>query len=329
MKKLAFLAVAAFFVVSLICSMSVAEVKKCNDFTFDATKSRAYSSRLSYHWDFGDGSTSDEPVVTHRYEKSGNYTVRLTVKDASGLPCDSSGASQMVTVNTPPYAEFEGPDTVCLGSEVTYNASASKSETSRNLTYNWDFGDGTTAEGVTVKKTFEKGGWHRVRLLIDDNQGTECSGACAEMNVKVNSQPTANAGGKDVVMTCMKSDAPYRVTFSGSGSDKDGDRLKYTWNFGDGSSAEGARVTHEYEMGGTYKATLTVDDGTGTPCSFACDSINVTLSKAPKVIAGKSGDACVGGTVAFDGSGSYPGDGKAATYSWDFGDGETATGAIV
>jgi len=329
MKKYRLLVMAAFVAVILVCGIALAEVTKCNDFTFDATKSRSYSSKLSYHWDFGDGNSSDDPVVTHRYEKAGDYTVKLTVKDESGLPCDSSGVSQPVKVNTPPFAQFDGPDAVCAGSEITYSASASRSDTSKNLTYNWDFGDGTTAQGVTVKKTFEKGGWHRVRLLIDDNLGTECSGGCAEMNVKVNSQPTANAGGKDIVMTCMKSDDPYRVTFSGSGHDPDGDKLKYAWNFGDGASAEGARVTHDYEKGGTYKATLTVDDGSGTSCSFACDSINVTLSKAPKAIAEKSGDACVGNEVMFNGSSSYPGDGSSPAYNWDFGDGTTAKGAKV
>jgi len=51
----------------------------CDTFLFDATESKG---AYSYHWDFGDGETSDEPFVTHTYEEDGIYVVRLTIEDA-------------------------------------------------------------------------------------------------------------------------------------------------------------------------------------------------------------------------------------------------------
>jgi len=41
-------------------------------------------SVTSYHWDFGDGTTSDRANPSHSYAKPGNYTVSLVVRDQSG-----------------------------------------------------------------------------------------------------------------------------------------------------------------------------------------------------------------------------------------------------
>ena len=46
-------------------------------------------------------------------------------------------------------------------------------------------------------------------------------------------------------------------------TDRDGDTLSYSWNFGDGTSGTGATVTHTYNAVGTYTATLTTYDGRG------------------------------------------------------------------
>lgn len=328
MRRFVLVMSAAALAIFLAFNYADAAGSKCNDFTFDGTKSSAHGyGKLSYHWDFGDGTTSDGAVVTHHYEKAGEYNVRLTVTDESGLPCDSNMNAITVRVNTPPEAVFNGPDSICAGSSVTFDASATTSSAGKALTYNWTFGDGTSAEGVRVTKTYEKGGKYRVQLLVDDNQGTECSGGCAYLDVKVNTPPTANAGGRDINMTCMRPGTPYTVSFNGSGRDADGDNLTYTWNFGDGGTATGASVSHTYEKAGAYTATLIVDDGSGTGCSSASDSVKVILSRAPQADAGKDVNACVGDTVSFDGSASTVADSGSVNYKWDFGDGTTGTGA--
>lgn len=46
----------------------------------------------TYHWDFGDGDTSNLPYPTHTYSNAGLYQVCLTVdsKDSSGITCTST-----------------------------------------------------------------------------------------------------------------------------------------------------------------------------------------------------------------------------------------------
>jgi PKD repeat protein len=51
----------------------------------DGTASRAGVGEIvSYHWDFGDGTTAAGPIVTHAYTKAWTYPVVLTVIDEAG-----------------------------------------------------------------------------------------------------------------------------------------------------------------------------------------------------------------------------------------------------
>jgi PKD repeat protein len=55
---------------------------------------------VSWNWDFGDNNSSTSQNPTHRYDRSENYNVRLTVMDGSG---QSSTITKMVAV-TPSIA---------------------------------------------------------------------------------------------------------------------------------------------------------------------------------------------------------------------------------
>jgi alpha-galactosidase len=45
---------------------------------------------LGYHWDFGDGTTSQGPKVSHCYTRATDFTVRLTVEGPDNLPYEQS-----------------------------------------------------------------------------------------------------------------------------------------------------------------------------------------------------------------------------------------------
>ena len=121
--------------------------------------------------------------------------------------------------------------------------------------YAWDFGDGTTGTGAKVTHTFTGGTDRTVTLSVTDNQGAT---GTATMAVKVDLPPVAAAGPD-------KYENPgIAVTFDASGSsDPDGTLAGYHWDFGDGAAASGKIVTHQYQTGGDYTATLTVTDNDG------------------------------------------------------------------
>lgn len=302
-----------------------APTNKCNTYTFDARKSSDIDNdKISYRWDFGDGTSSTEPVVTKSYEKAGDYVVILTVTDDSGLVCDTAVTSTPVKVNTPPQAAITAPDLVCVNDTVTVDGARTTDDTPGTLTYKWALGDSTTADGVRVSKTYGKGGVYKIRLAVDDNSNTACSQDATEKTIRVNTAPTANAG-EDISLCQRSGQEGFTVKLNGSGTDADGDKLTYRWDFGDGTTGEGASPTHVYAKPGNYRATLTVEDGSGAPCSVAVDSVNINLNQAPVAVAGQAVKACTGATVTLDGSGSTDG----MKYTWDFGDGTTGSGKIA
>ncbi|HAG42902.1 MAG TPA: hypothetical protein DCL31_05365, partial [Clostridium sp.] len=57
---------------------------------------------VSYLWDFGDGTTSNDPNPTHLYTRDGNYNVKLTVTDDKGA-YNSESTSVNVIDDSPKY----------------------------------------------------------------------------------------------------------------------------------------------------------------------------------------------------------------------------------
>ncbi len=135
-----------------------------------------------------------------------------------------------------------------------------------------------------------------------------------------NSPPTASFTHACTDLTC---------DFDGSGSsDSDGSIASYSWDFGDGNTATGATASHTYGADGTYTVTLTVTDDDGASDSSSQDvTVSGATSNSPPTASFTHG--CTDLACDFDGSGSSDSDGSIASYSWDFGDGNTATGVTA
>ena len=59
---------------------------------YDPVSNNRTESDYTYHWNFGDGQTSDSPgrTVTHTYENPGSYEVTVTVTDPDGNTATSN-----------------------------------------------------------------------------------------------------------------------------------------------------------------------------------------------------------------------------------------------
>jgi PKD repeat protein len=133
----------------------------------------ACGTNCTYAWNFGDGTTASGVVTTHQYRQVTTFPVTLTVTDQRGA---QATAVQAVAVGAgaPPTVAFTfSPSEPKPGNAVFFNASESTAAAGRVLVdYNWDFGDGSTASGVAVSKTFGTAGTYVVTLKVTDDAGT-------------------------------------------------------------------------------------------------------------------------------------------------------------
>lgn len=133
-----------------------------------------------------------------------------------------------------------------------------------------------------------------------------------------------------VISAPSNADKKTLITFDGSNSyDPDGFIVNYLWDFGDGETATGSIVSHQYQISGDYSVTLVVTDDDGDT-GAAVHQITINNNAPTAVIAVDYQYIEPGETVTFDGTGSYDPDGDSLTYEWKLGDGTViGTEAII
>ncbi|MCX7844790.1 MAG: PKD domain-containing protein [Candidatus Bipolaricaulota bacterium] len=141
----------------------------------DGSLSFSEGGRIAeYIWDFGDGTRGFGPIVSHTYRRGGTYRVTLTVYDERGL---KGSREAQVTVRFPkPQPDFSfAPPLPATYETLRFDASASQSPNGRIVRYLWAFGDGTSAEGPVVEKSYRYGGAYVVTLSVVDEVGEVAS----------------------------------------------------------------------------------------------------------------------------------------------------------
>jgi PKD repeat protein len=168
-----------------------------------------------------------------------------------------------VEVKTPPVADFEWtPEEPKADEDATFTATASDPDGGDIVSYEWNFGDGSTASGETVTHAFDEWRDYTVTLTVTDDEGETAS---VNKTINVLSVPPV----ADFEWTPEEPKADEDAAFNASAScDPDGGSIiSYVWNFGDGSMGSGETVTHAFAEHGDYEVTLNVTDDEGEPAS--------------------------------------------------------------
>lgn len=128
----------------------------CIDQTF--SQAALQMGDVTYLWDLGDGTESDQRVINHTYTSGGTFTQTLTVTSREGCPADTTAT---VYVTTPPAPQFGLDSTLgCAPFVLTLNDQSS--------------GDDFTSFWTVDADTFPGGGTQDVILdgFLEDTEVT-------------------------------------------------------------------------------------------------------------------------------------------------------------
>ena len=226
------------------------------------------------------------------------------------LCCTTMAMAQLQANFTVDHATGCSPLTVRF-SNTTTGASAS-------ATWEWKLGNGATSNNKDAAAIYYDEKTYTVTLTVKDG---------AQTSTKTETITVYKKPQVDFSVTPARGCAPLPATFNSTATPGDGTIKDYFWDFGDGTTEQGAtmsKVTHTYTFAQKPPVKLTVTNSFG--CYTTVEKSNL-LEVIPGIRINFDADNptfCeLPGTVGFTGNATGPG---ALSYTWDFGNGQTTTG---
>ncbi len=338
---------------------------------FDARSSvEPNNAPLSFSWNFGDGAQASGPLAQHTYTEPGTFTAVLRATNPANGRFGEAQVDIDVTNNSPHAAISAVPTSGPSPLQVAFTgAQSSDLETSpSDLIYQWDFGDGVTANNQGQPGTAFQSTSHTYRNRAN---GTPCSptNPCdftATLTVtdeggKLDTDTVQiRVGNSDpvpiVTHTSLEGASPFTVIFNAKTStDAEGQPLTVVWDWDDGTANEtypastgkppaiDGSVPHTFTLpvgttSRTYRVTATVRDNVGGESRWAGVTVTVTAAvpqaSDPRAIFTLNPDPPVfNQPFTADGTLSFDrpvGVGRITEYTWSWGDGTaSSTGSRV
>jgi PKD repeat protein len=240
---------------------------------------------------------------------NGSYYVCLTITAIyQGLSCTSSTCDTIVIGNggNPCDANFVYN---ISPSGVQFNATGTN-----NTQWLWSFGDGTSSTAQNPLHVYSNPGTYTVCLTAVPSAGGQCQ-SCQTIVI------TGGGGGCQANFNAFPGGTPNTWDFINQSTGVS-PGANWWWDFGDGNTDTSYNATHTYATGGLYLVCLNILDSAQNCFDVYCDSVFV-----------QGGGTGCNATFAYQNAPSgvsfIANQQGAASYTWDFGDGSTGTGASV
>jgi PKD repeat protein len=211
----------------------------------------------------------------------------------------------MNAANQPPVAiAIPENQTVYVGEPANFDGSNSYDPDGSIVSFEWDFGDGSTGYGVEEFHYYYIPGIYGVWLNVTDNEGASDWDmvTVTVLDNGTNQPPVADADPD--TQTIEIGETAY---FNGTNSyDPDGTIVSYDWDFGDGNMGSGITASHVYSTDGIFTVTLTVTDNDGANDTDTCVVTVLVVYPAPPtdfwavLVPGSLGDVRLEWTASLD-----------------------------
>ena len=294
----------------IIPGFSQDTVKVClgTPIQFSDTSMSSFGSIVSRRWMFGDDVvTSSEENTSYTFPEAGTYSVSLKVDNQYGCTDSVEMVSLITVYPLPKVNEFNVMSNKpygCADFEATFMSSVQPSVVASIVSYDWDFGDGSSSSDILPTHTF-KAGTYTVSLKVTDAKN--CTDQLIKNNYILSSAPLATFTIPNI--KCYYDDIVTENTSTGPG-------LKYTWEWGDESEQNTEKTpTHSYNdvalTDTSFTVTLTVLDTIG--CSNTTQKTIVIRHPWAKFAATDSIFTCPPADVFFQNESI----GTNLTYAWN------------
>ncbi len=283
-------------------SFSYVNTIGCSPLTVQFTNTS--TNYVSCLWTFGDGTTSTATSPTHTYTNSGVFSVVLKCWSASG--CTRSMIYHDIIKVTTSVAIFNAsPRVGCPPLTTSFN---SLSPTG-GLTYNWNFGDGSSSSQANPSHTYNTPGNFDVTLIIRDSLG--CTDTLKKVNYIQTINPAANYIPPPTTVGCGPLTTQFTDATAGANS--------WTWNFGDGTTSTLQNPVHSFTVPGFYTVSLTTSSPNGG-CAQTISNFNSFQVQGGYAGFTHTTSPCPPYVATFQDTSM-----NAVSWFWDFGDGDTSS----
>jgi PKD repeat protein/subtilisin family serine protease len=125
---------------------------------------------LTFFWDLGDGTKSEDTSVHHQYLDNGKFRIALTVYDEDGG--QKTTTITLIVNNVPPEVSASADRLkTTIGQEVTFQALATDISPLDNVSYSWKFGDGMSSDLQVATHVYTLVNVYEVQLIVSDDDG--------------------------------------------------------------------------------------------------------------------------------------------------------------
>ena len=309
----------------------------------DASKASKGITITAWHWNFGDGDTSNVQNPAHAYKYSGRYKIALTVtgadaagklyKDKSDEDVNVKGcAADSLRCRLSAKFKYVKDSNSCA---INFTDESSIASSTTVLSRHWSFGDGDTSNIQNPSHDYKYSGHYQVCLTIT---GVNAAG---EKCVDKQCRDIVLRGCPDDSLRCqvrarfkmVKDSTSCNVSFFDSSKVAASTNIvSYKWNFGDGDSSNVQNPMHAYKYSGNYRVCLTITgvNAAGEKCvdrecrtvslrGCAGDSLRCRLSAKFGYM--KDSSSC---NVNFFDSSKVASSTTIVSRHWSFGDGDTS-----
>ncbi len=269
-------------------------------------------NQTSVLWSYGDGFFSSNQNPTHPYISSDTFLIKLTA--LRGKHCTSI-ATKKIIVDAPTAIISYSPLNGCTPLEVNFTIS-----TRDQLTFEWDFNDGST---LATSDTFAthtytflgRNGKYIPLVLIKDTAKNCIIPIFGVDTIRIYSSTVNFSADKNLLCdngTVQFSDS----TVSGSTV------VNYSWNFGDGGTSDQQNPVHQYNTLGQYNVSLIITTIFG--CKDTLVKTNfITVAKKPNIAIDAITEYCGASPVTLKGI-LLDADTSTLSWNWSFGNGNTS-----